>query len=89
MTNELKAGGVTALFTFLGLFFLSAIGWVTEVGAWASSEGASEFPSFTTLGYAVAAAFAAAVVGLLNFLFRLFQSKGWIPGDGPTYGTPS
>lgn len=86
MTNELKAGAVTAAFTFIGAFALGALGWVAEVAAWASSEGASDFPGYSALGYAVAAALVAAVTGLLNFLVRWAQGKGWVPGNGPVYG---
>jgi hypothetical protein len=87
MTNldAIKAGCWTALFTFVGLFGLSLVGWLQDVTTWASSSGAEQFPDFTTLGYAAVSAATAAVVGLLNAVVRLAQVATG-KGTGPTYG---
>ena len=86
-TDALKAAMWTMLWTFVGLFSMSLVGWVSDLVDWASSSGSSPMPSLSALGYAAVAAAASSVAGLLNFAFRLAQSKGVIPGSGPTYGS--
>lgn len=86
--NAIKAGLWTALFSFIGLFSLSLIGWLQDIASWASSSGSDQFPEFTTLGYAAASAATAAVIGLLNTVVRAVQSMTHI-GTTPSYDKPT
>lgn len=86
MTDQLKAALWTALFTFIGLFGTSVLGFVQAVIEWANAGGGPEvFPDATVLGKAAVSAAGAAVVGLINFVVRFAQSKQLLPGQGPTY----
>lgn len=89
MTNRdaIKAGLWTALFTFVGLFGLSLVGWLQDVASWASSSGAEPLPGLTSLGYAAVSAATAAVVGLINAVVRLAQVATGKGDAGPTYGS--
>lgn len=87
--NAIKAGLWTALFSFITLFGLALVGWLQDVMAWASEEGAgASFPDFTTLGYAAASAATSAVIGLVNGVVRSIQA---VTGKGtvPSYDTQS
>lgn len=86
--NALKAGLWTALFSFIGLFFLSAIGWVNKVAEWASSNGTAEFPDLSILAYAAVSAASAAVIGLFNAVVRAFQGATGL-GTTPSYDKPA
>lgn len=91
MNDALKAALWTALFTFVAVFGISLLGWVSDVAAWASSNTttSTDFPSITPLAKAAVAAVAAGVTGLVNWVVRFAQSKGALPGNGPSYpGTP-
>lgn len=88
LKNAIKAGAWTALFTFIGLFFLSAIGWVQDVAEWASSNGAVEFPDLSVLGYAAVSAMCAGVIGLFNVIVRAVQSMTNV-GTIPSYDKPT
>jgi len=85
MVNELKAAGWTFLFSFVALFGMSLVGFIQEVADWASSSGAEPLPGLSSVGYAAVAAVASAGIGLVNFVVRLAQSKGVLPGETPTY----
>jgi hypothetical protein len=85
LSNPLKAGVSTAVFTFLGLFGASLVGWVQAVVDWAAASGAGEFPSVSVLGKAALSAGGATLVGLLNYVVRELQAAGLLPGSGPTY----
>lgn len=74
--DAFKAALWTVLFSFIGLFGASLIGWTGDVIEWANSEGAVAFPSLSVLGYAAVSAFGSAVIGLVNFVVRFAQSKG-------------
>lgn len=87
LKNAIKAGAWTALFTFIGLFFLSAIGWVQDVAQWANSSGTLEFPDLSVLAYAAVSAACAAVIGLFNAIVRAVQSMTHI-GTTPSYDKP-
>lgn len=84
--DALRAALWTALFAFLGLFGLGLVGWLTDLLAWASSEGQSAFPPLSTLGYLLVAAVVSAAIGLVNGIVRWAQAQGVIPGSGPSYG---
>ena len=71
-------------FTFAGMFGSSLLGWLGQLGEWASSSGASPFPSTSVLGYAFVAAGTAAATGALAGLVRAVQSATG-RGNPPTY----
>lgn len=80
--DNLKAAAVrglrTALFTFIGLFVPSLLGFITKVSDWAASGGSADFPTTSTLVYAAVAAACAALSGLVGFLWNwLENSKGF------------
>ena len=77
----LRAGYRTALQTFIGMFGLSLLGWLSDVGAWAGSSDGT-FPSVNPLGKAAVAALVAASSGLVAALMKAVGSKG------PAYPTP-
>lgn len=83
--DAVRAAWTTALWTFLGVFGMSVLGWLGEVAEWASSSGAHAFPSTSVLGYAFISAGAAAGSFVVAALVRAAQAAGWIPGKPPTY----
>lgn len=87
MSDSLKAALWTALWTFVGLFVVSLLGWVGDVSKWADGS-LNSFPDVDPLAKAAVSALVAAAAGLLNWIFRFAQSKGALPGNGPTYNPP-
>lgn len=85
MKNSLKAAAWTALFTFLGMFGITLLGFLQEVASWAGSSGTTPFPEVSVLGYGLIAAAVAAVIGIVNFVVRYAQTVGVIPGRAPEY----
>lgn len=86
MSNPARAALWTALFTFAGLFGMSLLGWLQEVWAWANdSTGVVLFPDPSVLMKAAVAAVVAALIGLVNFVVRWAQEKGFVPGRSPVY----
>lgn len=68
----------TALFTFIGLFVPSLLGFFTAVSDWAATGGTADFPATSTLVYAAVTAAAAALSGLVSFLWNWVEnSKGF------------
>lgn len=86
-TNALKAAAYTALFTFIATFCISALDWLQDVAAWASTSGAEPLPGLSVLGYAAVSALVAASSGVVNYVIRAAQSAGVLPGSGPSYPT--
>lgn len=86
MSNSLKAALYTALWSFLGVFSVSLLGWLGDVATWAGTDGA-EFPAVTPLGKAAVAAFAAAASGAIGWVVRIAQSHHLLPGSAPSYPT--
>lgn len=77
----LRAAWRTAGQTFLGMFGLSLLGWLSDVASWAgSTEGT--FPSVSPLGKALVAAMVAGASGVVAALMKAFGK------DGPAYTTP-
>lgn len=91
-TDAFKAALWTALFSFVTLFGVTAVGWLQDVVVWASESGASEFPSLSVLGYGAVSALTSVAIGFVNFVVRFAQAKGLFGQSasaiGPTY-TPS
>ena len=86
LTNSIRAALWTALFSFIGLFSVTLLGWLQDVVVWASDSGVAEFPTLSVLGYGLVAAAASAAIGLVNFVVRFGQAKCFLPGSGPSYG---
>lgn len=84
-TNAAKAAGWTSLFSFIGLFSVTLLGWLQDVVVWASDSGVAQFPTLSVLGYGIVAAAASAAIGLVNFVFRYAQARNVLPGSGPSY----
>ena len=78
--------GWTALFSFIGQFSVTLLGWLQDVVVWASDSGVAEFPTLSVLGYGLVAAAASAAIGLVNFVVRYAQARNVLPGSGPSYG---
>lgn len=73
----------TAWQTFIGVFGLALLGFISDVARWADS-GAGAFPSVSPLGKAAVAALAAASSFLVTWLVRgVQQAKN--PANGPQY----
>lgn len=85
LSNAARAARNTAIQTFIGLFLISAVGWVSKVAEWASSSGATPLPGLSVLGYAVVSAFCAAIVGLGTWAIRAIQANTSLPGQPPQY----
>lgn len=58
----------TALWSFIGLFGLSVIGFLQQIVEWANAGGAAAFPSVSVLGFAAISAAVSAVIGLVSFV---------------------
>ena len=89
LTNSLKAGAWTALFSFVTLFSVTLLGWLQDVVVWASDSGVAEFPTLSVLGYGAVSAVAAAMIGLVNFGLRFIQGSTNLPGGPPEYTPPA
>jgi hypothetical protein len=77
----LRAAYRTAFQTFLGMFGLSLLGWLSDVAEWAGSTG-TDFPSVSPLGKATVAALVAASSGVVAAIMKV------IGNDGPSYTPP-
>ena len=85
LPDPIKAASFTALWSFLGTFSLTLLGWLAQVGEWASKQGAEPFPGVGVLGYAAVSALVASASFVVSALVRFAQGKGWLPGSAPTY----
>lgn len=83
--DALKAAGWSAVWTFTALFGLSALGWLSDLAQWASSQGTEPLPTLSVIGYAAVSAAVAAASAVLTAVVRLAQAKGVLPGNGPSY----
>lgn len=88
MSDSLKAALWTALWTFIGLFVFSLLGFVGDISKWADGS-LNHFPDVAPLAKAAVSALAAAFAGLLNFIFRFAQTKNVLPGQPPKYVAPA
>lgn len=87
LSNAFRASAFTALWTFIGMFAVTAIGWLQDVAQWASTSGHTPLPGLSVIGYGAVSAFVAAVSGLVTFIIRGAQAQGALPGNPPVYGT--
>lgn len=82
LSNSIRAALVTAFVTFIGLFSVSVLGWLT-LAQEAVASGDS-FPSLSILASGALSAGLAAVVGLVNFVIRATQEHLSL-GNPPVY----
>lgn len=87
MTNTVKSALYTFLWTFIGLFGVTLLGWFQVVGEWASKHGHEPFPDVSVLGYGLVSAAGAAAAGLVAFIVRFAQTKNVLPGEPPAFPT--
>jgi hypothetical protein len=80
----LKPAVKTFIFAFLGVFLVTATGWITAL-----MDGLSTahivLPDISTVGHAVTAAAGAGVIALINFGWRFAQQLGLPLGSIPQY----
>ncbi len=82
--NAVRSGLTVYVFSFLGIFGASLVGWVTQVADWASKHGADPFPSTSVLGYAFVAALTSGAPALVAVLVRGVQTVTGM-GNVPQY----
>lgn len=85
MSNSFKAALWTALFTFIATAGTALVGLLGAVTEWINGNDASVVDDWSTFGKIIGSAFIAAVSGLVNWAVRAAQTKGVLPGNGPTY----
>lgn len=73
--DAVKAGAWTALWTFLGMFGLTVLGWLQGAASWASTNGHTPLPGLSVIGYGFVSAVVAAVAGFVSLAVRLVQVK--------------
>ena len=83
-SDKSYAAKKTAVITFISLFGLQLLGFLSDVAEWAGATDRS-FPSVSPLGKAAVSAAAAALTGLVNYFVNAGQEKGVIPGKAPSY----
>ena len=82
LPGPVRAGVTTALVSFFTVLGTSLAGWLNSFAS-AIANG-EKLPSFSTLQSAVLSAGVAAVIGLVNFLFRQIQTSLGL-GNPPNY----
>lgn len=89
--DAIKAAAFTALWTFVGLFVASLVGWLQDLTAWASDDGGTVvFPDPSVLVKAAVSAAGAACSGVAALVIRLAQAHSrLVPGSPPSYPRPS
>lgn len=70
---EVRSGIRVAVYTFIGMFSLSLIGFLGDVQQWATSDNVV-FPAIEPLGKALAAAVTSALSGLISFGYNKLPS---------------
>ena len=85
--NPWKSALSSAAFTFIGLFSASLLGFIGKVVDWANNGGTHAFPAMGGLALALVSAAGAAVTGLVTFVIRWAQTKGYAPGEAPQFAT--
>lgn len=87
--DALKAAAYTALWVFLAMFGMTALGWLADVSSWATSQDATVvFPDPRLLVKGVIAAVVAAASFVVAAVVRLAQAHNILPGQPPSYLPP-
>jgi hypothetical protein len=82
LPDSVRSGLNTAIFSFLGIFLPSLLGWLSRLSE--AVDGGTPLPSVSPLGKAAFSAALAVVIGLINAAFRAVQAKTG-RGNPPTY----
>lgn len=82
LPDPVRSGLNTAVFSFLGLFLPSVLGWLSAASV--AVDANKPLPGFSPLAKAALSAFIAVITGLLNTLWRYAQTKTG-RGNPPTY----
>jgi hypothetical protein len=82
LPDSVRSGLNTAIFSFLGIFLPSLLGWLGRLSE--SVDGGTPLPSVSTLGKAAFSAALAVLIGLINTAFRAVQAKTG-RGNPPKY----
>jgi len=85
MKDQFKSGLWSSLWTFLALFAVTALKFLSQIAEWAGSNGHQPFPDVSVVGYAVISAVVAALSGLIAFAVRVLQAKNVVPGNAPVF----
>ena len=75
LPNEVRAALRTAAVVFVVQALLPVLGILQDVYEWASSNGREPLPGLSAAGFAVVAAFVAAVAGFGTFVLNYVQTK--------------
>lgn len=88
-SNAWKAAVATAVFTFVATVLGATMTLFSSLQDWIG-DGDTEalLEELKVAGKLTLSAFIALWAGIVNYLFRLVQSKTSLPGEGPTYGSP-
>ena len=82
LPDSVRSGLNTAIFSFLGIFLPSLLGWLGRLSE--AVDGGTPLPSVSPLGKAAFSAALAVIIGLINTVFRAVQAKTG-KGNPPTY----
>ena len=82
LPDSVRSGLNTAVFSFLGIFLPSLLGWLGRLSE--AVDGGTPLPSVTPLGKAAFSAALAVLIGLINTAFRAVQARTG-RGNPPTY----
>lgn len=83
----------TALWSFIGLFGMSLVGFLQQVIEWANAGGEVAFPSVSVLGFAAISAAVSAIIGLVSFVANAAEdargSDGLLHAKARPVGRPA
>ena len=87
--DALKAAAYTFLWTFVGVFAASLLGWLQDLTAWATDDGGTVvFPDPGVLVKAAVAAVSGAFAFVAAAIVRVAQAHRLAPGTPPSYPPP-
>lgn len=86
LADSFKAALWTALFTFVGTAGTALIGLLDAVGRFVQGDDYTLVDDWSVFSKIIVSAAIAGVSGLVNWVVRAAQSKGVLPGRGPSYG---
>lgn len=85
-SNAWKAASATMVFTFLATALGAFMSLFASVQDWlGSGDTETLLEDVKSMAKLTLSASVALFAGLVNYLYRLVQSKTSLPGDGPTY----
>ncbi len=87
MNDSLKAALWTALFTFIGTVAIAFLPFLQAIGDWLNGDDPDLADDWSNFSRVLIAAFIAAVSAIVNWVVRWVQSRGVLPGSGPSYAS--